>query len=1229
MKKTLFIALVALICNFASAQLEQVSYQGAFAPAPAAMWTDNWTNWDPKNTEYADALPSTAGVSNVVNVSTDITYNTTWYTGKTYKITGLIYVRNNATLTIQPGVVVKGVYSSSGTALVITKGSKLNAIGTVTSPIVFTSAKTVAEGRAPADWGGIVLLGKAGFNLNGGVNNIEGITASVNTEYGGGTTPDDNDNSGVLKYVRIEFGGFVFSPNNEINGLTFGAVGRGTTIDYVQVSYSGDDSFEWFGGSVNNKHLVAYRGLDDDFDTDNGYKGISQFCLGIRDPQIADNPAISTSEGFESDNNATGLVTPGTDNTTCIFSNCTLFGPSYRATLAPALTVAVGHERAARLRRSSQQKIFNSIFLDFKNNFLFVDGSVCVANANNGSLKFKNNILAGYINASYPSGVNPTSLNSWMTASNNSVMASSASVLTKAYGISSSDYTTGNLDSGYNLDYRPLSATGADFSDSSLTNYVVVTPLGSTPVVRNIVYCKGDLTAQVTARLTSTGTLLKWYASATTTTVLATAPTPSTAAAATFTYYVAQVDGATGAISERVALSVTVSALPTEVVGTITGVGPTPDGASVADSAFAVGKYVGTTTAFTYSVPAFVDASLSYFWSVPLGVNILSGQGTNTITVNYFNVPPGAGYVGTINIQAVNEGGCKTPVKAITISKALPTAPSTLVLYNKNAGYPTPTTAFTNFAPYIGTTTALTLTAGVSVTASSYSWSLPTGVGVALGAAVAVTSVTYFTALPLVTPYLTEPVPAIGTKYWKVTYKKYTVDVNGVSTVVSVSTCDQKIYSKSPYGATTSQVYAPYGTVITSDKPSILVSLSGIDSTTTALYVGVKAANGVGLSTTSNIANSDASATPRILGLYDATYSEAYTAPIPPSTPATSVISILGEVLKTSKLLKLIAIAPTAPTTLVLNDSNSLTPTTSLTVVSKFIGTSKVLTLKAGFIAAAASYTWELPEGVTQLSGTTTNVITVDLAGVPTGTAALYFGVKASNFMGSSVTNNSALVPATTSTAKLLKVTAGLPAAVSTVSGQIGLVCSNATVDYIMTASLLANTYAITAPAGTIVTSTMYPDNTTNTLETSELTFSVKYPTPFTVTTATLAANKTITIYSKNGFGRSAVAKTLTLTSGNCTASGRMEEMTASISELYPNPSTTMLNIDITSANESDFSMVIYSLNGAVVISKVVGISEGFTTVSENVSNLSNGLYFVKLVNNTTNETFVKKFVKN
>lgn len=132
-----------------------------------------------------------------------------------------------------------------------------------------------------------------------------------------------------MKYVRIEYAGYAFAPDKEINGLTFGGVGNGTAIDYIQVSFANDDSYEWFGGTVNCKHLVAFSGLDDEFDTDYGFSGSVQYIVGLRDPNIAD---VSKSNGFESDNDATGSTNTPTTNPK--FANASLFGPKANAAKA-------------------------------------------------------------------------------------------------------------------------------------------------------------------------------------------------------------------------------------------------------------------------------------------------------------------------------------------------------------------------------------------------------------------------------------------------------------------------------------------------------------------------------------------------------------------------------------------------------------------------------------------------------------------------------------------------------------------------------------------------------------------------------------------------------------------------------------------------------------------------------------------------------------------------------
>ncbi len=1205
MKKHYVFALLILAVNFVNAQIEQTSYRGAFAPAPAAMWTDSWTNWDPNSTAYADE-------TTVVNVTTDITANTTWTTGKTYKITGLIYVRNNATLTIQPGVVVKGIYTNTGTALIVTKGAKLNAIGTSAAPIVFTSAKAVGT-RAPGDWGGIVLLGKAGFNVNGGVNNIEGITASVNTEYGGGATPNDNDSSGTLKYVRIEYGGFVFSPNNEINGLTMGAVGKGTTIDYVQVSFANDDAFEWFGGSVNCKHLVAYRNLDDDFDTDNGYKGIVQYALGIKDPALADNPAVSTSEGFESDNNAAGAASgSGIDTTSAIFTNFTMVGPSGRGG-----SVATGHERPARIRRVSQLKVYNSLFLDFKNNFLFVDGANTVNLTTTGQLKFVNNILAGGINASFSGGVNPTSLNSWFSTNGNTTQASAAGLLTTLYGSTPSTSYSG-------ADYRPVTtaaaATGANFTDAAIAPYVIEST-GTTPIVSNLTYCQGDVAARLTATLTGSGVSLKWYTLATGGVAATTAPSPTTTAAGVKNYWVSQVD-AGGVESPRVQLTVTVNARPTEAISAITGTPP-----SNTTSATAVGINVGTTNQYTYSITPFANTALQYVWTVPSGVNIVSGQGTNTIVVNYLNVPSGAGAVGSIRVQARNASGCLSLAKSLAITKALPLAPAAISVYNKNAGFPTPNTGLTTYSKYMGTTTPLTLVATLSATAAAYEWGLPAGVNVDFGGVTPVTTTAIFTALPFLSPASAPSTQ--GTKFWEVTFKTYNnVDVNGAPTKIVVSTCVQKIFHSGAYGSTQSQPYLPYGTVITSDRNSILVNFAGVTNpATTALYLSVRAVNGVGLSVTSNATNADvvANAT-SIPGLFNTVYTETFTAPVAPNTPASSVYAATGFAAKTAKLKKLTAALPLAPTTVKLTDPAS--PTVSILNISKYVGTSTELTVTASASAAASSYLWELPDGVTQMSGGNSNVITVNFQNVAPGPKIIYIGVKAVNGIGSSVTNNGTANPATASTAKLLKLTAAVPNAVTIVTGQITGIAAGASINYTMTASTLATSYVITAPVGAVVTSASNPTNTSNVLSTSDLAFTVVYPTPFVSTTA---SPKTISISAVNGVGASTTNKVLTLKSLSTSRPGAEEEVVSLVSEMsiYPNPAESFVTIELVAVADGKLDMAIYNYAGNMV-SRVrsIELKEGANTVQEDVSRLEKGIYVVRFVNTANNEVITKKIIK-
>lgn len=347
-----------------------------------------------------------------ITVSADITTNTTWTNNNVYVLTGgFRYVKNNATLTIQAGTLIKGTASS----LVITRGAKIIAIGTEYQPIVFTSSQP-AGSRNPSDWGGVLILGNAPINDPAGSRLAEGGIDPTLGLYGG-TNPADN--SGTMQYCRIEYAGIAYQPNNETNGLTLGGVGSGTVIDHIQVSHGGDDSFEWFGGTVNAKYLIAYRGLDDDFDTDYGFNGKVQFGVGLRDSAIAD---VSGSNGFESDNDATG--TTNLPNTNATFSNMTLFGPKVTNTT----TVNANYKRAAHLRRSTQQDIYNTVFTGWVNG-LKIEGTATAANVTSGALQFKNNVLAGISSLVLDSSALNFGMGSWFNANSNTTYPNPQDVL--------------------------------------------------------------------------------------------------------------------------------------------------------------------------------------------------------------------------------------------------------------------------------------------------------------------------------------------------------------------------------------------------------------------------------------------------------------------------------------------------------------------------------------------------------------------------------------------------------------------------------------------------------------------------------------------------------------------------------------------------------------------------------------------------------------------------------
>ena len=308
-----------------------------------------------------------------------ITTDQHWTKDKVYRLRGYVYVANNATLTIDAGTKIVSNNDSAG-VLVIYKGAKIMAEGTAQNPIVFTSAE--ASPKA-GDLGGVILVGNATGNGNHKV--LEGgVDAAYNT-FGGS---NDADNSGILKYVRIEYAGKAVNPGDEVNGLSLYAVGSGTTIDYVQVIRGLDDAFEFFGGAVNCKHLIAYNCADDDFDMDDGFHGKIQFAVSIKNPTFTDTKTGGDlSNNFEVDNTNGTLPYATTPITSPVLSNFTAVGPNN------ASGTSVDYGYGMRWRRGCKFILANSIVMGGQKAGLSLEIAETGAFYKSGVSKFYNSFL--------------------------------------------------------------------------------------------------------------------------------------------------------------------------------------------------------------------------------------------------------------------------------------------------------------------------------------------------------------------------------------------------------------------------------------------------------------------------------------------------------------------------------------------------------------------------------------------------------------------------------------------------------------------------------------------------------------------------------------------------------------------------------------------------------------------------------------------------------------------
>ena len=303
-------------------------------------------------------------------VSGRITADTTFTADSLWLLDGAVFVEEPARLTIEAGTQIFGRSETNG-ALIIAQGAQILANGTADAPIVMTSDMAVGE-RGRADWGGLVINGRAPLNVPGGEGEGEGGTGIY-----GGDNPDDD--SGHLYYVRVEFAGTEFSPDNELNGIAFQGVGRGTEVDHIMVKLNKDDGLEFFGGTVEVKHVICFAIADDSFDWTDGWQGKGQFLIAMQMGDDAD-------QGIEADNNGdNNELTPRSNPT---LYNLTLIGDPYDFPGDESDTGMLFREGTAATIR-------NFIVTGFKEASIDIDHSATFTQVTSGALTLESGLVYG------------------------------------------------------------------------------------------------------------------------------------------------------------------------------------------------------------------------------------------------------------------------------------------------------------------------------------------------------------------------------------------------------------------------------------------------------------------------------------------------------------------------------------------------------------------------------------------------------------------------------------------------------------------------------------------------------------------------------------------------------------------------------------------------------------------------------------------------------------------
>ncbi len=495
-----------------SYEVEQAQGTGAFASAGTATTAELVVTGLTAETDYrfrVRAIRATAQgpfsteatvrTSNraTIQVTADVTTNTTWSSSNIYQLTRIVSVANAATLTIQPGTRIIGAPITAGvapvvTALIVLRGARINAVGTAAAPIVMTSAAADGQ-RFPGDWGGLIIVGNASSNRTGRTV-VEGPAPADTISWNGGA--NDADNSGDYRYVRVEFAGAAAILNSELNAFSMYAVGRGTRMEFLQAIRGLDDMFEWFGGTVDSRNLVSYESGDDHFDAAEGHRGRHQFLIALQTgPRVSPRPgnpgALSSEQsGFEVDGcgSAAGTCAQGfnsTPYTMPVFANFTIVGPG--AGVLPARPNGDGG-LGANLRRGTGGVWMNGVLARWPEAAFSVFESETNTRITEDSLNIRNLVLAD--NPRDYDAVGATNrFGTQDKFTNNAMRSSTAAAHTLFTNVPAAATTIAN---GFAFDWRPAAgsilATGGTGTTlpgripTRVTNYFGGTMAGTTYV---------------------------------------------------------------------------------------------------------------------------------------------------------------------------------------------------------------------------------------------------------------------------------------------------------------------------------------------------------------------------------------------------------------------------------------------------------------------------------------------------------------------------------------------------------------------------------------------------------------------------------------------------------------------------------------------------------------------------------------------------------------------------